>query len=101
MEIIPEIFSPNNDGKDDILEIHFSLEKEGFVGTVAIFDPSGRLVSFLGKNEILGTSGMFLWDGRDDLGNICGTGLYLVYAELWNLKGEKERFKKAAVLVRQ
>jgi hypothetical protein len=101
MEIIPEIFSPNNDGKDDILEVHFSLEKEGFVGTVAIFDPSGRLVNFLGENEIMGTSGMFLWDGRDDLGNICGSGLYLVYAELWNLKGEKERFKKAAVLVRQ
>jgi hypothetical protein len=100
-EITPEIFTPNNDGFNDLLEIHYSVDKEGFVGTVVILDPTGRRISFLGENEILGTSGMFLWDGRDDQGNICKTGLYLVYAEIWNLKGEKERFKKVAVLVRE
>jgi hypothetical protein len=100
-ELIPEIFSPNNDGKDDMLEIHYSIDKEGFVGTVAIYDASGRLLSLLGENEILGTSGMFLWDGRDNNGNICNTGLYLIYAQIWNLKGEKEKFKKSVVLVRE
>jgi hypothetical protein len=101
VELIPEVFSPDNDGKDDILEIHYSFDKEGFVGTIAVFDPSGRTICFLGENEILGTSGMFLWDGRDDTGGICRTGLYLVYFEIWNLRGAKERFKKAVVLVRQ
>jgi hypothetical protein len=100
-EIMPEVFSPNNDGRDDMLQVKYSIDKEGFVGTVAVFDPSGRMVCILGENEILGTSGMFLWDGRDDGGNVCHTGLYLVYAEIWSLKGEKERFKIAAVLVRE
>jgi hypothetical protein len=101
IEFASEIFSPNNDGKDDILEIHYSFDKEGFIGTMAVFDPAGRIVCFLGENKILGTSGMFLWDGRNDNGIICSTGLYLIYAEIWNLKGEKEKFKKAVVLVRE
>jgi hypothetical protein len=101
VEISPEIFSPNNDGRDDIMEFHFSINKEGFVGTVAVYDPVGRIVCFLGENEVLGTSGMFLWDGRDGNGNICCTGIYLIYAEFWNLKGDRERFKKVVVLVRE
>jgi len=100
-EISPEIFSPDNNGKDDMLEISYSMDKEGFIGTVAVFDPSGRLVRYIGTNEILGTSGLFLWDGRDEFGKVCATGLYLIYAEIWNLEGEKEKFKKPAVLVRE
>ncbi len=100
-EISPEIFSPDNNGKDDLLEIRYTVDKEGFIGTVAVFDPSGRLMRYIGVNEILGTSGLFLWDGRDEFGKVCATGLYLIYAEIWNLEGEKEKFKKAAVLVRE
>lgn len=101
LEIVPEIFSPDNNGIDDILEIHYVINKEGFVGTVAVFDPSGRFVCFPGQNEILGTKGMFLWDGRDQYGRICNSGIYVIFAEFWNLKGERERFKKAVVLIRQ
>ncbi|MCB9012624.1 MAG: lamin tail domain-containing protein [Bacteroidales bacterium] len=101
LEVIPEIFSPDNDGRDDFAEIHYNLSREGYIGTVAVFDPAGRRLAILGENEILGTSGMFLWDGRDDSGSICRTGLYLVYAEFWTLKGEKKSFKKVVTLVRE
>lgn len=100
-EVKQEIFSPDNDGRDDLLEINYSIEHEGYIGTVAIFDPTGRRICLPGENEILGTSGIFVWDGRDSRGNICQTGLYLVYAEIWNLKGDKQKFKKAVVLVRK
>ncbi len=99
--VTPKIFSPDNNGFDDFLEVHYSLEKDGFVGTVAVFDPFGRVIQFLGENEILGTSGVFIWDGRNDKGLVCRTGLYMIYAEFWNLKGEKKKFKKGVVLVRE
>jgi hypothetical protein len=101
IEVTPEVFTPDNNGKDDFAEIQYTLDKEGFVGTVAIFDPTGRMVCLLAENEILGTSGMYLWDGRDANGQVCNTGLYLVYAEIWNLKGERKRFKEVVVLARE
>jgi len=101
IEILPQVFTPDNNGIDDFAEVRYSINKEGFIGTFGVFDPSGNQICFLGENEILGTTGMFLWDGRDDKGNICKSGMYLVFAEIWNLNGEKERFKKVVVLVRK
>ena len=36
-----EIFTPDNDGRDDVAVFRFRLEREGYVGTFRIFDPSG------------------------------------------------------------
>ena len=39
-----DIFTPDNDGVDDVAVFRFHFEQEGYVGTLRIFDPLGYLV---------------------------------------------------------
>ena len=93
-----EIFSPDNDGIDDIAYFTFSLECEGYVGNFRIFDASGRIVRIVANNELLGSEGSFAWDGLDDHGGLCSTGIYLGYLEAFHLSGKKKKFRQPVVL---
>lgn len=93
-----EIFSPDNDGYNDVLSIHYSLNKEGYTGSIVIYDASGRQNRFLVNNDILGTQGTYIWDGIDDEGQKAKTGIYVVYIELVNLNGNIENIKKTCVV---
>ena len=78
------IFTPNGDGLNDYLELHYDLLKLTRDAPVAfsIYDLSGRLVR---RGEIgSARSGSFvrLWDGRDEWGNRASPGLYLYQVEV-------------------
>ncbi len=95
-----DIFSPDNDGIDDVAVFRFHLDREGYIGTFLIFDASGRIVRTLGVNELLGPDGMFTWDGRDDGGRLCVIGIYLGYFEVYHLSGRKKSYKQTVVLAK-
>ncbi len=97
-QIKPEIFSPDNDGIDDLMILSYVFDKEGYSGSACIFDPAGRLIKYLARNEILGTHGFIQWDGRDEFGRICHLGMYVVYMEAFHPGGKKKRFKGTVVL---
>ena len=59
----PEAFSPDHDGYNDEFIIRYEVAKSGYVANISIFDAAGRFVQHLAKNEILGTSGEFVWNG--------------------------------------
>ena len=99
-EINPEVFTPDNDGTDDIMSFSFSFEKEGYSGMVCIFDPAGRIIRYLGKNELLGTTGTFCWDGRDGSGKLCRSGIYLVFMEAFHPSGKTIKYKGTVVLAK-
>jgi hypothetical protein len=44
--------------------------------------------------------GYWNWDGLNDKGMVLPVGIYILFAELFNLQGKKERFKLAIVLAR-
>jgi hypothetical protein len=94
----PESFSPNNDGYNDLFLIHYETGKPGFVANVKIFDSSGRFIQDLHKNELMGTSGIFSWNGEDRTGSRLQPGVYIVWVEIFNESGEVYRFKKGVVL---
>ena len=94
----PEAFSPNNDGYNDEYQIHYELEKPGYIANILIFDSAGRFVTQLAKNEILGTSGTFIWNGEDETGQRQSLGVYVVLVEIFNENGEVHRFKDGVVL---
>lgn len=98
--ITTEAFTPNNDGRDDLAHFEYNLEREGYFGSLMIFDASGRIVRRLGMNILLGISGSFHWDGEDDAGRLCSTGIYLVYFHCIHLSGRQESFKESIVLIR-
>ena len=44
VSVEPEIFSPDNDGNDDVVNISYQFSTSGFVGTINVYDSNGRLV---------------------------------------------------------
>ncbi|MGC9354903.1 MAG: lamin tail domain-containing protein [Mariniphaga sp.] len=94
----PEAFSPNHDGYNDNFIIRYEIPKPGYVANITIFDAAGRFVQHLAKNEILGTSGKFVWNGEDETGSRQALGVYVVMVEIFNADGEVHRFKEGVVL---
>ena len=50
----PNPFSPDNDGIDDRLFIHYILDQPGYILTARVFDRYGRLVGHLVEHQIIG-----------------------------------------------
>ena len=94
----PEAFSPNLDGYNDEYLIHYKFGKPGFIANAWIFDTSGHLIVQLAKNNILGTSGTFTWNGEDETGQRQPLGVYVVAVEIFNTEGETFRYKDGVVL---
>lgn len=101
IEVVPKIFSPDNDGHDDIVSIQYKVDAPGYVANITVFDAAGRPVRSLVGNGILGLTGYWNWDGLDDKGKKLPIGVYVVYTEVFNLKGKKEHFKNSVVLARK
>lgn len=94
----PEAFSPNHDGYNDEFVIRYEMTKPGYVANITVFDAAGRFVQHLAKNEILGTSGEFVWNGEDETGSRQPLGVYVIFVEIFNAGGEVHRFKEGVVL---
>ncbi|MFH0867403.1 MAG: lamin tail domain-containing protein, partial [Bacteroidota bacterium] len=92
VSVSPEIFSPDNDGYNDVLNINYAFETPGYMLNVTIYDASGRLVRSLIKNVLLGTSGTFSWDGITDDNEKARIGIYVVYFEVFDLEGNVKHY---------
>jgi hypothetical protein len=94
-----ESFSPDNDGNDDLLLIHYRFSEAGWMGNICIFDAQGKRVNSLCKNQLLSTEGTLTWDGRRDDNSLANLGLYVIYAELFNnALGKTKREKMVCVM---
>jgi hypothetical protein len=47
---------------------------------------------------LLGSEGVFKWDGANDEGTKARTGIYILWIELFHPDGQVERLKKTCVL---
>jgi hypothetical protein len=101
IEVTPKIFSPDNDGHDDITTIQYKVADPGYVANITIYDAQGRPVCYLVKNGTLGSGGQWNWDGLDEKGNRLPIGTYIIYTEIFNLQAKKQHFKNTVVLARK
>lgn len=101
VNVSPKVFSPDNDGRDDIATITYQVEERGYVANVYLFDESGRLARQLVKNNLLSLKGIWNWDGLGEKNNKLPIGTYIVYTEIFNLEGKKKSFKNTIVLARR
>lgn len=101
LDVTPKVFSPDNDGRDDIATIQYKVTEPGFVANITIFDAAGRPVRNLVRSGTLGLTGYWNWDGLDDKGLKLPVGTYIIFTEIFNLRGKKEKFKNAIVLARK
>ncbi|MCX6316405.1 MAG: lamin tail domain-containing protein [Bacteroidetes bacterium] len=100
LTISPPVFSPDNDGRDDVVTLQYAIDESGYVATVTIYDASGKPVRNLVRNALLGLTGYWNWDGLDDNGNKLPVGTYVVFARFFNLQGKKTEMKQTLVLAR-
>ncbi len=101
IEVTPKVFSPDNDGRDDIATIQYTVTEPGYVANLTIFDAAGRPVRNFVRNGTLGLKGYWNWDGLDDKGNKLPVGTYIIFTEIFNLQGKKSAFKTTVVLARK
>ena len=94
----PQTFSPDNDGFNDVLNINYAFDAPGNVANIEIMDTDGRPIKILSQNELLAISGTISWDGSSDNNLKARAGMYIVHFEIFNEKGENQRFKKVCAL---
>jgi flagellar hook assembly protein FlgD len=96
-----QIFSPDNDGYDDVLQFHYSNVKSGSVGNLTIYNERGIRVKRLMRNEYLGLEGNVIWDGLSDKGEALELGIYIATFEVFNEQGIEVNEKREFVLARK
>ena len=98
LKVEPKVFDPEGNLGPAFTTISYELEQAGWVGSLSIYSSSGNLVASLCKNEILGTHGVFVWDGVDENGARVKPGYYVLLAEIFDLEGRVRVIKKTIVV---
>ncbi len=98
ISIIPEAFSPNGDAYDDICGICYKLDENGYTLNISIFNSDGILVRDLLNNNLVNCEGTIYWDGCDDNNRCVTPGIYIIQAEIFNLKGKVNRIRNVVVV---
>jgi hypothetical protein len=94
-----EIFSPDNDGTNDVCMVRYSTEYSGFIANVAVFNPMGLKIAELAQNALLSADGLLTWDGKTLRGTNVETGIYVLYFEMFHATtGQKKNFKLPLVV---
>ncbi|MEZ5072945.1 MAG: hypothetical protein R2751_18860 [Bacteroidales bacterium] len=100
IRIHPVVFSPDNDGQDDVLVLQADAALQGCLLDVWVFDLEGRERRTLANNELAGTSVVCVWDGRDSEGHLLPEGYYVILFHAWNAgTGQQVRRRFAVGLV--
>jgi hypothetical protein len=98
VSVEPEVFSPDNDGHDDVLKISYHFTNPGNMISVTIFDKHGALVKRLVDHEYVGTRGVIYWDGITETNTKAPVGIYILLIKSFDDTGEVSVFKRSAVL---
>jgi hypothetical protein len=96
--IVPEIFSPDSDGKDDVTALEYRFDQAGFTFNAFVFDVNGIQIRHLVKSTLVESEGTFFWDGENENGNKVPVGIYVIAVEVFNLEGSVENYKKTVVV---
>lgn len=98
LNVSPEVFTPNNDGLDDILVISYNLDKIGYSGTLSVYDLAGREVKRLINNETFAQTGFITWDGTNTRQERVPVGIYIINLEIFDLNGNLKKVREKCVV---
>ncbi|QKG58530.1 lamin tail domain-containing protein [Hymenobacter sp. BRD128] len=99
LRMVPELFTPDDDGQQDFTTLNYELDQPGYVGSVTVYDAQGQLTRRLLRNESLPTTGFVQWDGLNEHGRKAAVGYYLVHVELFRPSGgERREYRKTVVV---
>lgn len=98
LSIEPEVFTPNNDGVNDLVNFTYQFNKNNFTANLNVYNSNGNLVKMLLNNAPLGTEGVISWNGLNDKNQSLPIGIYVVNFEYFNTDGTSESLKKTVVI---
>ena len=93
IKISPEVLSPNNDGTDDVLSLHYSFKENGNLLTVNLFNMAGVLLGKIVNNVLCGTSGTLHWNGSINNKQLQN-GLYILLIDVLGKTGKSIKTRK-------
>jgi len=98
INVIPEVFSPDGDGYNDMVNFHYKFEEPGTNVSINIFDSRGVLIRNLIDNHLCGTNGFFSWDGLNNHREKATIGIYIALIKTFTTRGNTETFREVLVL---
>ena len=99
--IVNELFTPDGDGYNDELEIVLSFSNDDTAVDVSIYDSNGIRKRTLATRTNVGSGATLYWNGQSDSGDLCKTGIYVIYIKTISPNGKTDVFKKVCVLNRR
>lgn len=98
----PNPFSPDNDGKDDLIFFHCKFPYEQVILKIEIFDMAGRTVTAPCWNQYTAQEVLVSWDGRRKDNSLAKIGVYLVKTTAKDVSsGEKWEDVQTIVLAKK
>lgn len=98
IDLANEVFSPDNNGYEDLLAINYHFDEPGVILSLAIFTKDGIPVRDLLVNETVSAEGQIFWDGFTDSGKLALPGRYLVWAKSFSLDNGSNVFRTTCVV---
>jgi hypothetical protein len=99
--INPPVFSPDNDGYNDICFIFYEMSQPNYVANISIYDLNGTEIRKLFNNITLSQKGYLTWDGLGENNKSLPAGLYIIYTTLFNLQGKTISYKNVVTLAKR
>ncbi|MDR1763564.1 MAG: lamin tail domain-containing protein [Dysgonamonadaceae bacterium] len=78
--------------------IHYRLDQPGYRCRAMIYNMQGRAVSIVANNELLGAEGDLRWNGKGGSSRSLPSGVYIIYLEVYDMKGIVKKFKKPVIV---
>ncbi len=84
----------------EVLDIVFQVDRPDYIGTLDIYDGSGRHIHRLASNQLIGRHDVYQWNGRNQQGHMMNAGVYIIVVQLVTLDGNLWTKKLPCVLSR-
>jgi gliding motility-associated-like protein len=99
--LFPDVFSPDDDGFDDFVNLNLKLPEQGEMASVYIFDMYGKNIRTIISGAMMGSDESLVWDGRLNDDRLADMGIYIVYVELVTHAGQIKKYKKVVTLAKK
>lgn len=96
----PVPFSPDGDGIDDLLQIRYAGRTALQYVTIHLYDPAGRLIRSLARDDGAGTPALWVWDGQQTEGDPAPIGVYVLYIEYTTPEGTTRETLRRVILAK-
>jgi len=97
IEVIPEVFSPNNDGDKDFTSIDLQIAKSAKT-SISIYDKRGLVIKEICQSELVNHNAEWIWDGLDQNKRKLPIGIYMIVVKFIDNDSQQNIIKHPVVI---